>query len=364
MLEGPPAAAEPVQPRVWSKLPIASIGLPLISITIAIVIGTAMMLVMHYNPVSAYAALWQGSFGNLFDVAETLKTAVPLLLCGLGIAFSFQAGAFNIGAVGQMYLGALAAVVIGGQFAGLPAPLHITLATLAALLAGGLWALIPGLLKIYSGANEIISTILMNYIGIYLVDYMISGPIKAGGHSDAPTSWPALPSAIYPKLIPRTQLHIGLIIAGVVMIVLFVVMRYTTLGQRVRIVGQNPVAARHAGIRADRVFLLTFFVSGSLAGLAGASEVLGYQVRLISGFAPNTGYDAIAVALLAGFEPFMVGLSALFFAGLQTGAVAMEAVAKMPSQLVGMIRVLAILAVLAASSPRIVAMARQMQGEE
>ncbi len=169
---------------------------------------------------------------------------------------------------------------------------------------------------------------------------------------------------MYPKLIPHTQLHLGLVIAVVAMVILYFVMRYTTLGQRVRVVGQNPVAARHAGIQASRVFVLAFFISGSLAGLAGASEILGYQTRLISGFAPNTGYDAIAVALLGGFQPFIVGLSALFFAGLQTGAVAMEAIARLPAQLVDLVRVLAILAVLAASSPYIVEIARRLQGDE
>jgi len=341
----------------------ATVGLSLVSIVVAILIGTVMMVLMRFDPLKAYAALWQGSFGNIIQISETLKTAVPLLLCGLGIAFSFQSGAFNIGAVGQMYLGALAAVIVGGKFPFLPSPLHIFLATLAALLAGVLWALAPALLKVYSGANEIISTILLNYVGIYLVDYMIAGPIKIGGHRDAPTSWPVLNGAQYPRLIPHTQLHIGLLIAIAAMVLLFITMRYTTLGQRVRIVGQNPVAARHAGIRSDRVFLVAFFISGSLAGLAGASEILGYQSRLISGFAPTTGYDAIAVALLGGLQPFIVGLSALFFAGLQTGAVAMEAIAKLPSQLVGMIRVLAMLAVLAASSPRILALARRLRGE-
>jgi simple sugar transport system permease protein len=364
MSEGARAKAKPVRPRAWSKLPIASVALSLISIATAILIGTVMMLAMRFDPLRAYAALWQGSFGNVIQISETLKTAVPLLLCGLGIAFSFQSGAFNIGAVGQMYLGALAAVIVGGQFPGLPPPLHIFLATLAAFVAGGLWALVPALLKILSGANEIISTILLNYVGIYLVDYMIAGPIKTGGHRDAPTSWPVLEGALYPRLIPHTQLHMGLYVALAAMILLFVVMHYTTLGQRVRIVGLNPVAARHAGIRSNRVFVLAFFISGSLAGLAGASEILGYQSRLISGFAPTTGYDAIAVALLGGFQPFIVGISALFFAGLQTGAVAMEAIAKLPAQLVGMIRVLAMLAVLAASSPRIVSLATRLRGGE
>ena len=364
MSEGTSETIKPEKMRKRFSLPYASIGLPLLSVLLAILIGAVIMILMGFDPIYAYSALWQGSFGNLIQTSETLKTAVPLLLCGLGIAFAFESGAFNIGAVGQMYLGALAAIVVAGKFATLPSALHITLATLAAFLAGGAWALIPALLKIYSGANEIISTILMNYVGVYLIEYMISGPIRAGSHTDAPTSWPAVPGAMYPKLIPHTQLHLGLVIAVVAMVALFFIMRYTTLGQRVRIVGQNPVAARHAGIQSSQVFVLAFFLSGSLAGLAGASEILGYQTRLISGFAPNTGYDAIAVALLGGFQPFIVGLSAVFFAGLQTGAVAMEAIARLPAQLVDLVRVLAILAVLAASSPRIVEIARRMQGEE
>ena len=364
MSESTTSTLKPVKKRAWFNLPFVSIGLPIISILIAMGIGAIVMILMGYSPVTAYSALWQGSFGNLQQTSETLKTAIPLLLCGLGIAFAFQSGAFNIGAVGQMYMGALAAVTVAGQFPNMPAGLHIFLATLVAFLAGGLWALFPAYLKIKYGSNEIISTILLNYIGIFLVGYMISGPIRSGTHQDAPTSWPVVPNTMYPKLVPHTQLHIGLIIAVAAMILLFIVMRYTTLGQRVRVVGQNRVAARHAGIKAEQVFLLAFFFSGSLAGLAGASEILGYQTRLISGFAPNTGYDAIAVALLGGFQPFMVGLSALFFGGLQTGAVAMEAIARLPAQLVDLVRVLAILAVLAASSPKIVEIARRIQGED
>jgi simple sugar transport system permease protein len=352
------------RPSAWSKFPVATVGIPLISIVAAILIGAAMMALMGFSPLQAYAALWEGSLGNAYQISETLKTATPLLLCGLGIAIAFKAGAFNIGAVGQMYLGALGAVIVGGKFAGLPAPLHIFLATLAAFLAGGLWALVPALLKIYAGANEIISTILLNYVGIYFVSFLIAGPIKATGHRDEPTSWPVLHGANYPRLIPHTQLHMGFVMAVAAMILLFIVMRYTTLGKRVLIVGLNPMAARHAGIRSDRVFLLTFFISGSLAGLAGASEILGYMNRLIENFAPTTGYDAIAVALLGGLQPLVIGIAAFFFAALQTGAVAMEAIAKLPAQLVDMIRVLAVLAVLAASSPRIVVLIRRLRGVE
>jgi general nucleoside transport system permease protein len=364
MSDSKSTALKAEQHRSGFKLPFVSVGLPLLSILIALGIGAVVISLMGYNPLQAYSALWKGSFGNLMQSSETLKTAIPLLLCGLGIAFAFQSGAFNIGAVGQMYVGALAAVIVGGNFPNMPAVLHIFLATLAAFLAGGLWALFPAFLKIKYGSNEIISTILLNYVGIYLVDFMVSGPIKATGHSDNPTSYPVVANTMYPKLLPHTQLHLGFVIAIVAMIILFIIMGFTTIGQRVRVVGQNREAARHAGIRAEQVFLMAFFFSGTLAGLAGACEILGYQTQLISGFAPTTGYDAIAVALLGGFEPFIVGLSALFFAGLQTGAIAMEAIARLPAQIADLVRVLAILAVLAASSPKIVEIARRLQGED
>ncbi|MFZ1040733.1 MAG: ABC transporter permease [Anaerolineales bacterium] len=364
MSEGTSETIKPEKLKARFSLPFASVGLPLLSVAIAMLIGAVIMRLMGFDPIQAYATLWQGSFGNLMQTSSTLTSAIPLLLCGLGIAFAFQAGAFNIGAVGQMYLGALGAILVAGQFPGLPGWLHMLLATLAAFIAGGIWAYIPAMIKIYYGANEIISTILLNYVGIYLVEYMISGPIRSGGHEGAPTSWPVVPNTMYPKLIPQTQLHLGLVIALVAMVIIYIVMRFTTLGQRVLIVGKNPVAARHAGIQANRIFVLTFFISGALAGLAGAGEILGYQTRLIADFAPNTGYDAIAVALLGGFQPFIVGMSALFFGGLQTGAIAMEAIVQMPAQLVDLVRVLAILAVLAASSPRIVQIAHRMQGEE
>jgi simple sugar transport system permease protein len=354
-------ALQPAEVKVKFHPPIASIGLPLVSIVAALVIGAVIMLLMKYDPIRTYGVLLQGAFGSVAQASETLKTAAPLLLCGLGIAFAFQAGAFNIGAVGQMYLGALAAVIVGAQFPEMPSVPHIALATLAAFLAGGLWALLPALFKVHYGVNEIISTILLNYVGIYFVEFMIAGPVRSGTHQGPPTSIPVADTAMYPRLIPNTQLHLGVAIAFVAMIIMYVVMRYTTIGQQVRIAGQNPVAARHAGIRSERVFLLTFLVSGGLAGIAGASEVLGYQTRLIANFAPNTGYDAIAVALLGGFQPFIVGLAAVFFAGLQTGAIAMEAIAKLPAQLADLVRVLAILGVLAASSPKILEIARRFQ---
>ena len=343
----------------WTRIPLISIALPVLAILVAMLIGSIVMLVSGFNPVQAYTVLFQGAFGTIPQFAETLNTATPLLLIGLGIAVAFRAGAFNIGGVGQEYLGALAAVIVGGKFTGIPGPLHLLLATLAGMIAGGLWAAPAAFLKVRFGINEVITTILLNYIGIYLIDFMIAGPIQAPGFNAAPTSFAVQTGATYPNLVPGSDLNASFILTVLVMVAVFIMMRYTTFGHRIRMVGLNREAARHAGVHVDRVFLLTFFMSGALAGLAGAAEILGYRYQLITGFAPSTGYDAIAVALLGALNPLGVGLSAVFFGALANGASAMEAIAQLPSQLADIVRTLAILAVLAASSPVILELARR-----
>ncbi len=349
------------RPSRRMRIPFMAAVLPLLSLLAAMLIGSIVMLLSGFNPLYAYSVLFQGAFGNVPQFAETLNTATPLLLIGLGIAMAFRAGAFNIGAVGQEYLGALAAVIVGGQFAGLPGPLHLLLATLAGFLAGGLWALPAAFLRIRYGINEVITTILLNYIGIYFIDFMIAGPVKAPGFVAAPTSWAVASNATYPGLVQGSDLNASFFLALLAMIAMFIVLRYTVFGQRIKMVGLNNEAARHAGVHTNRVYLLTFCISGALAGLAGAAEILGYRYQLVTGFAPTTSYDAIAVALLGVLNPFGVGLAALFFAALANGASAMEAIAQLPSQLADIVRTLAILAVLAASSPVILSLARRWQ---
>ncbi|RAQ94785.1 ABC transporter permease [Thermogemmatispora tikiterensis] len=338
-----------------------SLVLPLLAIGLALLLGAVVMLISGFSPLDAYSGLFQGAFGTLPQFAETLNEATPLLLIGLGIAVAFRAGAFNIGGVGQEYLGALAAVIVGGKFTGLPGWLHLVLATAAGFVAGGLWAAPAALLKIRLGINEVITSILLNYIAIYFIDYMISGPIHAPGFTAAPTSFPVQQNATFPILVQGSDLNAGFFLALLALVVIFVLLRYTTWGYRMRLVGLNREAARHAGVHVDRVYLLSFFISGALAGLAGAIEILGYRYQLITGFAPNTGYDAIAVALLGGLSPGGVGLAALFFGALANGASAMEAIAQLPSQLADIVRTLAILAVLAVSSPVILDLVRRRQ---
>lgn len=350
------SVSTPVPSRVLSTL--ASLSVSLFAVLVAVIAGGLVMRFSGFHPLQTYAVLFRGAFGSLTQWAETLKSATPLLLIGLGIALAFQAGAFNIGAVGQMYLGALLAVMVGARFEGLPAPLHVLLATAAAAMAGGIWASICSVLKTRYGANEVITTILLNYVAIHLIDFMISGPIQAPDRYGTPISWPVLPAVNYAKLIPHSQLHAGFLLAVAAVPLSFLVMRYTTLGHRIRMVGLNPEAARYAGVRVHQTFFTAFFISGALAGLAGGVEILGYRNRLTTGFAPSTGYDAIAVALLGQFHPAGVALSAIFFGALSTGATALEATARVPSQLVDIVRVLAILAVLGATSPAVLGWTR------
>lgn len=342
----------------WTRFPFSMVVLPVIAILVAMAIGSIIMLVSGFSPVQAYTVLFQGAFGTIPQFAETLNTATPLLLIGLGIAVAFRAGAFNIGCVGQEYLGAMAAVIVGGKFAGMPGPLHLLLAILASMIAGGLWAAPAVFLKVRYGINEVITSILLNYIAIYLIDFMIAGPIQAPGFNAAPTSFTVQPDATFPNLVPGSDLNASFFLAVLAMVAVYIMMRYTTFGHRIRMVGLNREAARHAGVHVNRVYLLTFIISGALAGLAGGSEILGYRYQLITGFAPSTGYDAIAVALLGALNPLGVGLAAVFFGALANGATAMEAIAQLPAQLADIVRTLAILAVLAASSPVILSLIR------
>lgn len=340
----------------WTSLPFSTVVLSVIAILVAMAIGSIIMLVSGFSPLQAYTVLFQGAFGTIPQFAETLNTATPLLLIGLGIAVAFRAGAFNIGCVGQEYLGAMAAVIVGGKFAGMAGPLHLLLAILASMIAGGIWAAPAAFLKVRYGINEVITSILLNYIGIYLIDFMISGPIQAPGFNAAPTSFSVQSGATFPNLVQGSDLNASFFLAVLAMVVVYIMMRYTTFGHRIRMVGLNREAARHAGVHVNRVYLLTFIISGALAGLAGGAEILGYRYQLITGFAPSTGYDAIAVALLGALNPLGVGLAAVFFGALANGATAMEAIAQLPAQLADIVRTLAILAVLAASSPVILSL--------
>lgn len=310
---------------------------PFIAIGIAVLIGALGMIVSGHNPLQAYGALFLGAFGTKVNFANTLANAVPLILSGLGVAITFKAGLFNIGAEGQYWVGSMAAVWIGYSIPGLPPVLHVTLAFLAGMFVAGLWAgVIPGLAKAFVGAHEVITTMMMSYIAIYLSHYMLEGgPMMASGYT--PQSPMILPSAQLGKIVDRTQLSWGIAVAILAACIVYWIIYKTTLGFRLRTVGLNPRAAQYAGISVPIHLVLALFLSGALAGLAGAVQMLGVQHRLYDSFSSGYGYTAIVVALLANNHPFGVILAAIFFAALSTGGQAMQIASGVPAHLTEMI---------------------------
>lgn len=310
---------------------------PLIAIVIALLIGAGVMLIMGHNPMSAYGALFYGAFGSTANLANTMANAIPLILSGLGVAVGFQAGLFNIGAEGQYWVGSMVAVWIGYSLPGLPSVIHIFLAMLAAMLAAGLWAgIIPGLAKAYVGAHEVITTMMMSYIAIFLSHYMLeNGPMMQPGFT--PQSPVILSSAELGKIVERTQLSWGFIIALISCVVVHWLLYKTTLGYRLRAVGLNSRAARYAGINVPFHLVLALFISGTLAGLAGAVQMLGVQHRLYDSFSSGYGFTAIVVALLANNNPYGVILSSIFFAALSTGGQSMQLISGVPANITDII---------------------------
>lgn len=295
----------------------------------------------------AYGGLLQGSIGNPFrdigPVTETLLRATPLIFAGLAVALGFRAGLFNIGAEGQIYIGALFATAVGIGFTDLPLLVHLPLAVAAGFLGGAVWGFIPGILKARAGAHEVITTIMLNYVSYLIVDLALRQVFLQLPGRDDPISKNILSSATLPRLLPDERLHWGLIIALLAAVAVWWLLFRSTKGFEFRAVGLNPAAARYAGMNISRTVVLTMMISGGLAGLAGASEILGTNLRLTPNFSPNWGFDAIAIALLGASRPVGVVFSAILFGALRAGAAPMQVQTGIPVDLVVVIQGLVIL---------------------
>lgn len=309
--------------------------------------GAVLLWLGGYDPLAAGRAMVRGAVGSWSAfISITLVRSVPLILTGLAVALAFRAGVWNIGAEGQLYAGAIAAVWVGIHGAALPGVLLVPAVVLAAAAAGAVWALIPTLMKIRLGVGEVITTILMNFVGIYLAAYMVHGPLRES-RGVFPQSDPIAVSARLPTLVPGTRLHAGFALALLLVGVVAAVLRYTRFGFQLRAVGASPVAASIAGrIDTGRVVLVSFLASGAIAGIAGGSEIAGVTYTLYEDLSPGWGYTAIAVALLAGLSPVGVMVTGVFFGALQAGAGSMQREAGIPAAWVGVVEALVILAVL------------------
>jgi ABC-type uncharacterized transport system permease subunit len=322
---------------------------PVAAIAAALAVSGILIVLAGVNPFDAYAAMVQGSVGSANALAVTGVRMTPILLTGLAVAFSFRAGLFNIGGEGQLYLGAAAASVVALAPLGLPSLVHILLALAAGFLGGALWILVPAYLRAYRGVSEVVTTLMLNFVGILVVSYLVDpaiGPMGERGASYA-QSVPIETSARLPVLMGRTSLHAGLLIGIAIAIGLYVLIRYTPFGFRLRMLGANPTAARFAGVKSARQMLLVMLLSGGIAGLAGAVEVMGLRHRLFDHFSPGYGYDGIAVALLAGANPLAVIATAGFFGALRAGSSLMQQVTRIETSIVLIIQALTILFVIA-----------------
>jgi ABC-type uncharacterized transport system permease subunit len=308
----------------------------------------------------AYVALFEGSFGSparvvrgmsrliqsgesrpLLDAlrpfTESLVIATPYIFAGLAVAVGFQGGLFNIGAEGQLFVGGLASVYVGYAITGLPWFVHLPLSLLAGILAGAIWGAIPGLLKARTGAHEVINTIMMNYVAFRLTDHLLQGPMSRP--DGLPITPEIEPSAYLPALLPRpVRLHVGFFLALAIAALIYWFLWRTTRGFEIRMVGANPRAARYAGVRITWITVLTMAVSGALAGLAGANQVLGLDHRLVRAFSTGYGFDSIALALLGNSHPAGVVLASLLFGFLRGGAARMQSVATVPVEIIRIVQ--------------------------
>ena len=322
---------------------------PLFAILVALILGALTMLATNVDLATigrSYVALLQGSVGSLNALSETLTAAAPLILAGLGLALGFRAGLFNIGAEGQILIGGMAAVICGFSFPGLPFAILLPLCLIAGGVAGAAYASIAGVLRATTGANEVISTIMLNMIAFRLVDYMLRLPwVQRPGRSD-PVSQSVPPSAELPRLLdwidPNLRVHAGIFVTLLAVAFVYWLLFRSKLGFEFRASGASPSAARYAGMRAGLVIVLAMATAGALAGLAGANQVLGVLGRASPGFSAGIGFDAIAVALLGRSHPVGVLFAGLLFGALEAGGRQMQVDAGVSIDLIGIIQALII----------------------
>jgi simple sugar transport system permease protein len=272
-----------------------------------------------------------GSVGSAYALGVTVNKAVPLILVALSFSVAARARQINVGIEGQLYAGATAATVVATQLAG-PVHLHLLVAILAGALGGALWALIPALLRVGHGVNEIVSSLLLNYVAIFLTSFLLAGPLRDPSRA-FPESYRIPASASFPVLLPGTIMSASIVLVLVLAGALYLVLRWTAVGFEIRCVGANPRAARLVGINVSRVVLTAFLLSGAIGGLAGTCEVLGNQHRFVEHFSDSGGYLGIMVALLGGLSPLGGVVAGLGFAMVSTGADQMQRVLGIPSAL-------------------------------
>jgi ABC-type uncharacterized transport system permease subunit len=326
---------------------------PLAAIAFTLLVSALLVLWAGAPLGQTYSLLFKGGFGSVFALSETLIRAIPLILTGLAATVAFKARLFNIGAEGQLYAGALAAVAVGGLHGGtgfdLPVWLLFCLMMLAAALAGALLLLGPALLKARLGVDEVVTTLLLNFVMLLFVSAMLDGPMKDPTAMGWPQSVALLGDLELSKLIEQTRIHTGLFWACGLAVALWALLKYTVLGFDIRAMGANAKAAAFAGVPVTRTVVLVALLSGALAGLAGAIEVAGRTSYVTLDMSPGYGYTGIVIAMLAALNPLGVIAAAVFVAGVLVGADTMSRAVGVPTYIADVIVAASLISVLVAT---------------
>ena len=334
-----------IEPR-QSSSHLLTYGIPILSAVVSLVLAAIPLMFAGANPVMAYAEMVKGVFGSVFAVSEMLTRATPLIFTGLAAALAFRAKLWNIGAEGQLYLGAMAAVAIGAGAVDAPGIILIPLIILLGAAAGAAGMAAPTYLKTRFGADEVVTTLLLNFIILIFLQMMLEGPLKDPMGLGWPQSAPVLDQGMLPPLMDRMRVHSGLIIALVAAGIAQFMLARSVWGFKLRAVGENAAAARHAGIKVNRSLFGVAIISGGLAGLAGVSEVAGLKGYLTADLSPGFGYTGIVVAMLAGLSPIGVVIAALFIASVFVGADSMSRAMGVSSFLADLVVSMSLLCVL------------------
>lgn len=318
-----------------------------VALLMALAVGGVLILIDGHNPFEAFRVLFFESFLNYWGFSNTLVKASPMLLAGLAVIIPMRAGVFNIGGEGQIYIGGLFGTVFALAMPDLPGVLGIPLIFIAAAIGGALWAAIPAYLKAYRGTNEVIVTLLMNFIAIHIVSYAVAGPLLAEG---APYPYSDEVSEAYrlPIVMPRSDAHAGFVFGLGMTMILYFWLRFTPSGFQLDLVGRNARAAAYAGIDQKKTIIRAMLIGGGLAGMAGAIEVVGLKYRLFHMFSDGYGYDGIVVAFLAALNPIVAPITALFLAGLSAGAGTMQRAVGVDSSVIEVVEGLVVVFVAAA----------------
>ncbi|MHA2385340.1 MAG: ABC transporter permease [Candidatus Thorarchaeota archaeon] len=316
-----------------------------IGILVAFAIFSIILLILGFDPILSLIAIPYGAFGRTFAASETLIRFIPLLLTSMAFLVAFKARFLNIGAEGQLYIGALVSYLVAAQLGGVPGIISIPIIMIAAFLGGVAWLALPIIMRTKLEINEIFPTVVLNFIAMFLISWLCTGPLQDPNAFNPRT--PFIPeSTELPILFSGLRIHVGLFVVIILALLLYVILFKTTLGYRIRAVGQNPRAAKHGGVSVTQGIVSAGLLSGGLAGLAGMMEVIGTHHFLLAGFSPGFGYVGIAVAALGSFHPIGVLIAAFFFAVLQIGGESMQRVAQVPVDMIFVMQGVLVLSVL------------------